>query len=234
MLDYLNPISSYYSVISVWFILFKIFVWRLNPMCSFISIHFGSFCRPVSWLTLENGRGVCYWNDKQSETPETKKMKKKKLNWKKRIPQFRQRRRKTCVPSRRTAVRCAWSGARRRWTNRTATYRTTSCTTSKPRGPTRKPSKWCSKVRCKAARNSNWRSSKSGPNIAFGFWPAPSSVMDLPPSPSPFEPRKMVRISTFKPKRKKKERKSPSMICLTKAEFTSRLFLFPPFFPYLY
>ena len=109
--------------------------------------------------------------------------------------QCRQRHHKTCVPKRRIAVRSEWCGAHHRWTNKTATYRTTNCTTSRPRAPIRKPSRWCSKVRCKTAPSSNWRNWRSGLNTESGCWPAPLSVMDRLPNPLPSEPKKMVRIS---------------------------------------
>lgn len=107
----------------------------------------------------------------------------------------RQRRLRMCGPSRRTAVRCGSCGVRRRWTSRTATFPTTSCITWRPAGRTRRPLRWCSRVRCRTGRNSNWRSSRNGPSTAFGSWPAPWSETALRPSPSPFELKKMVRIS---------------------------------------
>lgn len=107
--------------------------------------------------------------------------------------QFRQRRLKTCAPNRRTAVRFGWCGARHRWTNRTATFPTTNSTTSKLHGPIRRPSRWCWKVRYKAALNSNWRNWKNGRSTAFGSWPELWSVTDHLPNPSPSEHRKMVR-----------------------------------------
>ena len=73
----------------------------------------------------------------------------------------------------------------------------------------------------------------------YRIWLLAGTVVgDGPPSESitvrTQEDGTYFHFQTKEKKKRKKERTSPSMICLTKAEFTSRLFLFPPFFPYLY